>query len=445
MYSCIKKISWAALFVFSSLALHAASALIVETTGDSFIKKSGQTDLLSAQVGMDLGSQDEISTGKTGYIFLTFDTGAEVEIFENSRVAISKLADTDVAMKLDLGKLNNKVKKLAKGSNYTIQTPASVCAVRGTQFTVEVDESGKTRISVFAGAVATREISGIGEEMLVRENQMCEVIPGMAPRDLTAIDSAVPAMKALAMAQDTRAELIDEVKLDMTKEEVQAAAARELKVAEYELGKTMVDYFGKRVRIEEYIVRPRADQTKLVVLNERDDRFDYFTWKNTFNKDLPADLKSANQTAFEKDQNEVWTSEPDYWIKSKESAASNTVDSVEWTITVNGSTIDALANVSIPSITSTFVEAGVEYEADITGWGTYQEKQYFIDNEGKALSDAKWDALYNSQTDKFVRTELSELNIEWIYASDQFQGPEGKIDVVVSPEILADAGIISAE
>ena len=41
------------------------------------------------------------------------------------------------------------------------------------------------------------------------------------------------------------------------------------------------------MRLEEYIVRPTANQFKLVALNERDSRFDYFYYQGTFNQNCP--------------------------------------------------------------------------------------------------------------------------------------------------------------
>ncbi|OGS07054.1 MAG: hypothetical protein A2204_03310 [Elusimicrobia bacterium RIFOXYA1_FULL_47_7] len=84
----------------------------------------------------------------------------------------------------------------------------------------------------------------------------------------------------------------------------------------------MIDVSGARVRIEEYIMRPAADQFKLVVLNEREDRFDYFYYKGTFNTTLPADLSVALNAI----NGTLGTTAPDYFLLSYEKAYSNTSD-----------------------------------------------------------------------------------------------------------------------
>ncbi len=240
----------------------------------------------------------------------------------------------------------------------------------------------------------------------------------------------------------TKAEFMNEVRMDMTKEQVQAAAAMEIKNAEYEQGKTMVDYFGKRVRIEEYIVRPQSDQFKFVALNERDNRFDYFTWLATFNTDLPADLSVANQSAF----GEPWGSEPSYWIKQHDCAASNTVDFVEWTkkrtdwntaesvtdwsiyengverpIINNGTTIIS-ANIGLPADETA---SHVTYTSDLPG--NYKEDYYFINDEGDLANNTE--------------TPYSSYNEEFVFSSDNFGGVGGKIDIVVEPKIFEMAGM----
>jgi hypothetical protein len=81
---------------------------------------------------------------------------------------------------------------------------------------------------------------------------------------------------------------------------------------------------GQRVRVEQYVMRPRADQFKLVVLNERAARFDYFTYKGTFNQNLPDDLSAALREIGGK----LGTSAPDYYLTAYETMMSNTIDRI---------------------------------------------------------------------------------------------------------------------
>ena len=377
-----------------------------------------------------------MKTGRSGRSKLVTDSGSRVDIGNSTKVKSAKLNDTDTLLDLTMGELTNKVKKLSGTQSFKVRTPASVCAVRGTQFTVNVDETGKTRVSVFAGIVSAREISGLGEEIYIKKNQYLDVLPGVAPEQASEISLAPTARDIVA----AKTEFMNEVRMDMTKEEVQAAAAVEVKNSEYEQGKTMVDYFGNRVRLEQYIVRPRSDQFKFVALNERDSRYDYFTWLATFNTTLPSDLSVANQIAFAKTDSQVWSSEPSYWVKQNDCAASNTVDSLEWQKTrtnwdaaasvtsfkLNGS--EVLSNIGTITHDTSASNAYDKYSASISG-NNYSEEYYFIDDSGSMVSRSDYN---NNQT---------AYNEELVFKYDGFTGKDGKIDLVLAPEIFSQAGI----
>ena len=440
--------------------LFAANAIVKSVSGEANCLKAETQALVALKEGMVLAAPDEVRTGSDGSVLLVLDTGSEIKIGQTSKMKISDLSDTDTLLDLTLGELEAKVEKLKKNMSFKVRTPASVCAVRGTKFSVKVDNTGKTKITVFAGIVSAREISGIGEEIYIRPNQFLEVIPGVEPS--SAVDlSFAPTTREVAL---TSAELMNEVKADMTKEEVQQAAAIEVKNAEYEQGKTMIDYFGNRVRIEEYIVRPQSDQFKFVALNERDNRYDYFTWLATFNTDLPADLSVANEIAFAKSDTEVWSAEPSYWVKQNDCAVSNTVDSVTWTkkradynqtcdvtefkingggnettMTITGSNYNAdtkkwtykLSDGSSFEIAEdkTSSDAYDKYSTNFPSIGNYSEEYYFIDDEGSLASRDD----YNSNALAY--------NEELVFKADNFTGTDGKIDLVVEPAIFQQAGI----
>jgi len=254
----------------------------------------------------------------------------------------------------------------------------------------------------------------------------------------------------------------------------------------------MIDYFGKRVRIEEYIVRPRSDQFKFVALNERDNRFDYFTWKATFNKDLPKDLSVANKIAF--DESSWGSNKPDYYLTSNEYAVSNTVDKVEWGLNgghlVNSSgeynllydnyyfKIGTKKNgqwnlkekisysgtniTSISDVTYYVDDKSSLYTYDqfwgVNGWwnnnievsakgfkykdGSYTEEYYVIDDEGNEATAEEFAKVYDSSTGKYIEEELLKWNFESVFSSPDFEGKDKKIDLVVEPKIYIEAGIL---
>ncbi|MBA3065726.1 FecR domain-containing protein [bacterium] len=444
----MKKIMIVLMCSAMAVSAFAANAIVTNVGGTVEYSRSGaeSSGIISEPLstlwtlltkGVYLQENDIVKTGPDGKASLVLDTGSQIDIGPSTNVKIAKLTDNDTLLDMAMGELTNKIEKLKEENvSFAVKTPASVCAVRGTKFSVIVDKSGKTRVNVFAGVVSAREISGIGEEIYIRQNQFLEILPGIAPGQAADLSFAPTAREVLM----TKAEFMNEVRMDMTKEQVQAAAAVEIKNAEYEQGKTMTDYFGQRVRIEEYIVRPQSDQFKFVALNERDNRFDYFTWLATFNKDLPADLSVANQIAFNEGS---WSdlNPPFYWIKEHDCAASNTVDSVEWTknrtnwnvaasvtgFEINGT--DVLASIiGIPTDGSSATNAYDKYSTSIAG-KAYSEEYYFIDDEGSLATRADYN---NNQLG---------YNEEMVFKHDDFTGVDGKIDIVVEPGIFEMAGM----
>ena len=123
---------------------------------------------------------------------------------------------------------------------------------------------------------------------------------------------------------DFKMDVKNEVALGLSKDAVQAAAAIEARLAEYQEGKTMIDVFGKRVRLEEYILRPQPDEFKFVVLNERADSFNYFYYLAQFNQTLPTLLAPALRYL-----NGKTGVAPDFFIVNFETGRSNTIDAVK--------------------------------------------------------------------------------------------------------------------
>ena len=157
-----------------------------------------------------------------------------------------------------------------------------------------------------------------------------------------------------------------EMSLDMSKEEVQSAAAKEIKLAEFQQGKVLIDVFGQRVRLEEYIVRPRADQFKLVVLNERATRFDYFYYLGTFNQALPADLSVALRQL----GGGLGTA-PAYFLTGFETGRSNTRDSaVE--VAQGGHLVDVNNNADPADNVAFFYDAVTDRYIDAVGKSVFQ-------------------------------------------------------------------------
>lgn len=268
-----------------------------------------------ANQGQPLSSGDKVRTGPGGQAEITFEDGSKVSLAPRSDFTLGASDPSKVDVSLAVGTLKSWVKR-GTMRDFKVRTPTAVCAVRGTEFLVSFDaETLKTQIDLFKGLLQVEDNKG--NALLLQEGQRLLVDPaGMGtPGQLS---------EALRQEKETReAAVKGEVGLAMSKEAVLAAAAEEIKLSEYQQGKALVDVFGNRVRLEEYILRPAPDQFKLVVLNERADRFDYFFYHGTFNTALPTDLSVAlRQLPGTPD------AAPQWYLTGYRTGRSNTVDSV---------------------------------------------------------------------------------------------------------------------
>ena len=257
---------------------------ITEGSGRIFFLKAGAGAWGEVSKGQILATGDQVRTGPGGRATIGFDDGSRIELGPNGSFQLQNTGAQGNSLKLSLGSLRAWVTK-SINKRFEIRTPTAVCSVRGTEFGVDVNGQGGTSVQMFNGLLAVSDNGG--NEILLKDGQSISVtdkglgsVLGQGPGNESTSSKAKEAAKR-------------EVGLEMSKEQVQAAAAAEAKASIFQSGKAIVDVNGNRVRIEEYIIRPAANQFKLVVLNERVDRFDYFYYRGTFNTALPEDITIA--------------------------------------------------------------------------------------------------------------------------------------------------------
>jgi hypothetical protein len=128
---------------------------------------------------------DGVTTGQGSTATLQVDTGiGTISVFENTKLRIRELsyADDDGRItRLDVqrGQVRLKLRPFTnRGSKLEINTPAGLSGVRGTEFGLNVADTGKTSVATLTGAVAT-EAQGV--EVKVPEGFQNFTIPGEPP------------------------------------------------------------------------------------------------------------------------------------------------------------------------------------------------------------------------------------------------------------------------
>ncbi len=359
----VKRLLFLCLGLSPAAASFAASAKVDDVRGTVDMRAPGALQWRVVSPGERVEEGSIFRTGSHSTVDIVTAEGHHFVVKADSSLQFKSLQDGDTKAYLDKGRLISKVKTLKGLEKFSVQTPTAVCAVRGTEFDTVTGDGG-TLVSVYHGVVGVA-IPGTQDEIRVPAGQMTSVRNGSIERPRP-IPQDTRKKTDNALAHEAR----HEVGLDMDRNAVIAAAAMERRYADYTEGKSLVDVEGRRVRLDEYIVRTTPDSFKFVVLNERNDQLDYYFYKGTFNQPLPVDLSVALKDLSGK----LGETAPDYFLTSYEMGQSNTRDSIHDTATgghlvkieVDGSGNYVLTDAADPTNTRTV--AASELQLD----GTYK-------------------------------------------------------------------------
>ncbi|MCU0550327.1 MAG: FecR family protein [Leptolyngbya sp. Prado105] len=130
---------------------------------------------------------DGASTGRNSSASLQIDLGiGQVNLAEQTRVNMQELRSTPnggkvTRLNVSRGRVQVRVRPFNNpDSQLEIDTPAGVAGVRGTQFGVNVQQSGRMSIATNQGSVAS---SAQGKSVLVNSGFQNFTIPGEPPSD----------------------------------------------------------------------------------------------------------------------------------------------------------------------------------------------------------------------------------------------------------------------
>ena len=314
----MKQVLVSAVLFFACLPANAA--YIDSWRGEVNLKKSGAAEWvpLAGEEKVRLGNGDELRTARASTVEILMEDGSRVKLAPVSAFKMSSEGKDAVSLGLYFGRVRSWVKKFSK--KFEVRTPSAVCAVRGTDFMVSADEKGNSRLEVYEGSVLAGDSKG--NSSLVREGQFSEIPnggrmrePGQNPNGASNMDASIG---------DQRQAARNEIYNEISKADVIARAQEEIQSAEFQNRKVAIDAFGNRVRMEEYVVRPAPDQFKYVVLNTRDNRFDFGKILFTFNAALPSDLSQATAGMM----SSPGAAAPQWYLTAMNSVMSNTTDKV---------------------------------------------------------------------------------------------------------------------
>jgi len=173
-------------------SVYAQEAFVIKTSGKAYLNSGGTWQAVKKDMLITAGNS--ITTEDGASVTLRLSDGNIIEIMEDSIFSIRENSENLKEMDIWLGRITAKVEKLPPSKKFTVRTPAAVCSVRGTKFTVDVDDSKKTDVYVADGIVGVMDSAGAGEEIFVKKGMMSSVKQGEAASK--PVKKKAPARKA---------------------------------------------------------------------------------------------------------------------------------------------------------------------------------------------------------------------------------------------------------
>lgn len=160
------------------------AARVVSLTG-ALTLRSFRQDARILRINDAVHSGDELATGENSQAMLRTGDGSTVIVYPDSRIIFNeRSADVRELLHLFLGSIKVHIEKLSGRPNpHKLSTPTAVIAVRGTTFSVFVDDVESTLVAVDEGLVGVANVRTPGQEVLLKAGQRTWVRHGQSPQE----------------------------------------------------------------------------------------------------------------------------------------------------------------------------------------------------------------------------------------------------------------------
>ncbi|MBI4905160.1 MAG: FecR domain-containing protein [Acidobacteria bacterium] len=160
----------------------ARPAKVVSLTGTLTVRRSREA-ARPLRLQDAVASGDELITGQNSEAMIQAWDGSTVRVFPDSHVIFNeRSADIQEFLHLFLGSIKVHIEKLSGRPNpQKMTTPTAVIAVRGTTFSVFVDETEATLVAVDEGEVSVANVASPSQEVILRKGQRTWVQRGQPP------------------------------------------------------------------------------------------------------------------------------------------------------------------------------------------------------------------------------------------------------------------------
>ena len=172
--------------VFQPSSARASTTFLTILSGtDITVRIANEDSFRSAIDGESLGNGDTVQTGIDSRAVITSLDGSTIELEPETQITLTRIEVTSDNRSISLSQAfgttwHNVLSVLSGTTEYEVETPAAVAAVRDTLFKVSVEPDGTTTLTVAEGSVS---VQAAGQEVVVSAGQQSQVTPGETPGD----------------------------------------------------------------------------------------------------------------------------------------------------------------------------------------------------------------------------------------------------------------------
>ena len=170
---------------FCALASAQSTAVVARAagvTGQATLSSPGAAPL-ALTPGYLLSPGDRIDTRGGGRVVIDLSDGSMVVVSPESIVTLKDFRAASSLRELfeiTLGMVRVKINHFGgKPNPYRMNSPTASIAVRGTEFTIEVDAQGATQVTVIEGAVEVSSLSDPARSVLLQAGQSLRLVAGI--------------------------------------------------------------------------------------------------------------------------------------------------------------------------------------------------------------------------------------------------------------------------
>lgn len=308
--------------------IFAEEAKILSMAGQVEARQTREGKWAPASDGMEIAEGGAVRTGDSGAAVLLLPNKSKIWMKGASSLEVEQRQTLASRLALLFGRIKVRVPHLMRKERFEVRTPAAVCAVRGTEFTMAAAEDGKTDLQVLFGEVKLKfsvpPAKGPSEFNIPQGQSLSSPEEGKAAKPALLTASAERAalenwnpgltpeqrVAGLKQKENDRAQVKEFARVANNTQNELKSFLNVVKESDMEAGRTLNDVHGNLVRVDQRMMRPYANEIQFFNLVKRPvysnngasvadggfayngaqgvvNRLDYMQMTMAFNKDLP--------------------------------------------------------------------------------------------------------------------------------------------------------------